>query len=56
MIETGHRSPDINDFEIIGSNFHKNVFKPKIAEVLLIKQLTAILNKQGKSTELKLFN
>ena len=26
-IETGHRSPDINDFEIISSNFRKNVFK-----------------------------
>ena len=31
-IETGHRSPDINDFKIIGSNFLKNVFKHKIAE------------------------
>ena len=30
-IETGHRSPDINDLKIIGSNFCKNVFKRKIA-------------------------
>ena len=36
-IETGHRSPDINDFKIIGSNFRKNVFKRKIAEAILIK-------------------
>ena len=32
-----HRSPDINDFKIIGSNFCKNVFKSKINEALLIK-------------------
>ena len=32
FIESGHRSPDINDFKIIGSNFCKNVFKRKIAE------------------------
>ena len=31
-IETDHRSPNINDFKIIGSNFLKNVFKHKIAE------------------------
>ena len=55
-IETGHRSPDINDFKIIGSNFRKNVFKRKIAEALLIKQLKPTLNKQEKSIELKRFN
>ena len=55
-IETGHRSPDINDFKIIGSKFRKNVFKRKIAETLLIKQLNPTLNKQGKSIELNLFN
>ena len=38
-IGTGHISPDINDVIIIGSNFRKNVFKRKIAEALLIKQL-----------------
>ena len=32
FIESGHRSPDINDFKIIGSNFCKNVFKRKIVE------------------------
>ena len=48
-IENGHRSPDINDFKIIGSNFRKNVFKCKIAEALLIKQLKPTLNKQEKS-------
>ena len=31
-IETGHRSPDINDLKIIGSKFRKNVFKCKLAE------------------------
>ena len=36
-IETGHRSSDINDLKIIGSNFRKNVFKRKIAEAILIK-------------------
>ena len=36
---------DINDFKIIGSNFRKYVFKRKIAEVLLIKQLKPTLNK-----------
>ena len=55
-IETGHRSPDINDFKTTGSNFYKNVFKRKIAEALLIKQLKPTLNKQGKLIELKLFN
>ena len=55
-IETGHRSPDINYFEIIGGNFRKNLFKRKIAEALLIKQLKATLNKQEKAIELKLFN
>ena len=55
-IETGHRSPDINYFKIIGSNFHNNAFKFKIAEALLIKQLKPTLNKQEKSIELKLFN
>ena len=55
-IETGHRSPDINDFKIIGSNFRKNVFKRKIAEALLIKQLKPTLNKQEQSTEIKRFN
>ena len=54
-IETGHRSPDINDFKIIGSNFCKNVFKRKIAE-LLIKQLNPTLNKHEKLIELKHFN
>ena len=55
-IETGHRSPYINDFKIICSNFRKNVFKRKIAEALLIKQLKPTLNKQKKLVELKLFN
>ena len=55
-IETGHRSPDVSDCKIIGSNFRKNVFKRKIAEALLIKQLKPTLNKQEKSIELKLFN
>ena len=55
-IETGHRSPDINDFKIIGSNFRKNVFKRKIAEALLIEQLKPTLNKQEKPIELKLFS
>ena len=54
--ETGHRTPDINDFKIIGSNFRKNILKRKIAEALLIKQLKPTLNKQKKSIELKLFN
>ena len=44
-IETGHRSPNINDFKLVGSNFCKNVFKRKIAEALLIKQLNPTLNK-----------
>ena len=55
-IETDHRSPDINDSKIIGSKFRKNVFKRKIAEMLLIKQLKPTLNKQEKSIELNLFN
>ena len=41
-IEIGHRSSDINDFKTRGSNFHKIVFKRKIAEALLIKQLKSI--------------
>ena len=36
-VETGYRSPNINHFKIIGSNFRKNVFKRKIAKALLIK-------------------
>ena len=55
-VETGYRSPNINDSKIIGSNFRKNVFKRKIAEALLIKQLKPTLNKQEKSIELKRFN
>ena len=55
-IEADHRSPDINDFKVKGSNFHKNVFKRKIAEALVIKQLKPTLNKQEKSIEFKLFN
>ena len=54
-LETGHRSPDINDFKTIGSKFCKNVFKRKIAEALLIKQMKATLNKQEKSIEIKNF-
>ena len=49
-METGHSSPDFNDFKIICSNFRK------IAEALLIKQLKPTLNKQEKLIELKLFN
>ena len=52
-IETGHRSPVI---KIIGSNFRKDMFKRKIAEALLIKQLKPTLNKREKLIELKLFN
>ena len=55
-IETGYRSPDINDFKIIGSRFYKNVFRRKIAGALLIKQLKPTLNKQEKWIELKRFN
>ena len=55
-IETGHRSPDISDFKTIGSNFRKNVFKHKIAEALLIKQLRRTLNEPEKPIELKHFN
>ena len=55
-IETGHRSPNINDFKITCSNFRKNVFKRKIAEALLIKQLKPTLSKQEKLIELKRFN
>ena len=55
-IEAGHRSPDINYFKVKGSNFHKNVFKRKIAEVLLIKILKPTLNKKEQSIELKVFN
>ena len=54
-IETGHRSIDINDFKIKGSNFYKDVFKRKIAEALLIKQLKPTLKKQEKLIELKRF-
>ena len=53
-VETCHRSPDINDFKIIGSNFCKNEFKGKIAEALVIKQLKATVNNQEMSIELKL--
>ena len=40
----GEISPDTNDFKIIGSIFHKNVFNSKIAEALLIEQLKTTLN------------
>ena len=53
--ETGHRSPDITGFRIIGSSFCKNKFKCKISEALLIKHLKPTINKQEKSIELKLF-
>ena len=56
LIETGHRCADVNDFTIIGSKFCKSVFKCKIAEALLIKQLKLTLNKQEKWIKLKIFN
>ena len=55
-IEIGHRSPNIIDFKIIGSNFRKNAFRCKISEASLIKQLKPTSNKQEKSIELKRFN
>ena len=51
-----HQNVSYNDFEIIASGFRNNMFKKKIAEPLLIKELRPTLNIQEKSLELKLFN
>ena len=54
-METGHRSPNIDEYSIKGSSF-RGIFKRRIAEAILIKELRPSLNKQEQSIELKLFN
>ena len=54
--ETGHERVKSSDFLIIYKNFNGNKRKRRIAESLLIKQLRPVLNINGKSVPLKLFN
>ena len=54
--ETGHERVKSSDFSIIYKNFNGNKRKRRIAESLLIKQLRTVLNINGKSVPLKLFN
>ena len=53
-METGHRSPNIDEYVFKGSGF-RSIFKRRIAEAILIKELKPSLNKQEQSIELKLF-
>ena len=41
-----HQNASYNDLEIIASGFRNNIFKRKIAEALLIKELRPTLNTQ----------
>ena len=55
-VEREHRSPSLQEFSILGGNYHKNKFRRKVAESLLIKEKRSTLNTQEKSIPLKLFN
>ena len=55
-IESGHANVSYEDFKIIAKNFNRNSWKPKIVELLLIKEKRLTLNIQDKSVPLKLFN
>ena len=56
VVVNEHHNASYDDFKIIGSGFRNNMFKRKVAEALLIKELQSTLNIQEKSAELKLFN
>ena len=55
-LETGHEHVKSSDFSFIFKIFSGNKRKPKIVELLLIKQLLPTLNIHDKSVPLKLFN
>ena len=44
-IETGHETLNIKDYKVIGNGYRNNIFKRKVAEALLIKELKPTLNK-----------
>ena len=55
-VEREHRPPSLQEFSILGGNYHKNKFHRKVAESLLIKEKQPTLNTQEKSIPFKLFN
>ena len=44
-VETDHLPVDTVDFEVIGSRYHNNACRRKIAETLLVKKLIPISKK-----------
>ena len=55
-LQCNHPSVNIDDFEIISSNYRKNIFKRRLSEALYIKSLRPSLNIQEQSYALKLYN
>ena len=54
--ETCHLPVDTANFEVIGTVYHNNAQRRKIADALLVKKLTPKFSIQEKSVTLRLFN
>ena len=54
-IEQNDKYSKIEDFNIVDKDYRSNTFKRKVAESLLIKDITPTLNTHEKSVPLKLF-
>ena len=55
-VESGHKVLNVTNYSIIGKEYRNNTRKRKIAEALLIKEMTITLNRQDHSIVLKLSN
>ena len=55
-VESGHKVLNVTNYSIIGKEYRNNTRKRKIAEALLIKEMTITLNRQDHSIALKLSN
>ena len=55
-IKTCHQTLEVIDYRILRNGYGNNWKKQKIGKALLITELITTLNKQDKSTPLKLFN
>ena len=55
-VESGHKVLNVTNYSIIGKEYRNNTRKRKIAEALLIKEMTITLNGQDHSIVLKLSN
>ena len=51
-----HRPPRLQEFSILGGNYHKNKFHKKVAESLFTKEKSSTFSTQEKCIPLKLFN